>query len=733
MKVTIDPRKKRRDMQNALGDNILRYITELLTNSDDSYKRLESDYPEQVNDNIIYIALEKDRRSDGFVLSVTDHAEGMSKETLEQKFGNYAGDNARGIVSHARGIFGQGASDVLKAAANEKKTAKIETFYNNKLNRLIYNIDENLDGDIDVNEINVTGNQLKQLRDNLNIPGNGTKLSFGIPSTVKFTKKIIDSLPESIEKYPYLRYLLNQNNRRIVYTFNGTSRDLTSESYQFKDDSKIYDNDFMLFYEGNKYKCHLNMYKNENKSEDGTNIIVRDEYYSVYDNTMFDFKNSPSAQNISGELIIEGMYELCYDHLNREQAEAIVYDNRTGFDTRTSFYQELNKVLHPILDRVIKENGKNVSETNLGNNKKFNDALKVLNKYIKSELKEAIGGGPGKGTIPPKEGIKFVRNNISITKGKTYDLKLLINPAMIDPNTKIYIINNNPEQIEISPNFITYSYEDIDVDIVTKDVTIKGIELTNESSIVQAKAQGYISNVLVDVIEDTIHYPENGLEFYPKDLSLVVDKPHSLDLYVDTDIIPIKSTIEINCADLDYSSKVEISDSLLIADKIAKVKVVCEGGEIDKTYDIVANYNDIESICKLTLTEPTKNDNPNGGFIAGFKLEPNPMFFQSYFDLSTRYIKINTTNPINVRILGNMDDLDQDNPKFNKEQSKYLCDIIATQAARSLVKQQNVKNGEVNFEDYEDAVEQVQDLIQQHKNKIYSELYGAIIGMAEDK
>ena len=55
MKVTIDPRKKRRDMQNVLGDNILRYITELLTNSDDRYKRLESDYPEQVNDNIIYI------------------------------------------------------------------------------------------------------------------------------------------------------------------------------------------------------------------------------------------------------------------------------------------------------------------------------------------------------------------------------------------------------------------------------------------------------------------------------------------------------------------------------------------------------------------------------------------------------------------------------------------------------------------------------------------------------
>ena len=129
MKVTIDPRKKRREMQNALGDNILRYITELLTNSDDSYKRLEADFPEKENDNVIYISLENERRNDGYLLSVTDHAEGMSKETLEKKFGTYAGDNARGISSHARGIFGQGASDVLKASASEKKTAKIETFY----------------------------------------------------------------------------------------------------------------------------------------------------------------------------------------------------------------------------------------------------------------------------------------------------------------------------------------------------------------------------------------------------------------------------------------------------------------------------------------------------------------------------------------------------------------------------------------------------------------------------
>ena len=58
---------------------------------------------------------------------------------------------------------------------------------------------------------------------------------------------------------------------------------------------------------------------------------------------------------------------------------------------------------------------------------------------------------------------------------------------------------------------------------------------------------------------------------------------------------------------------------------------------------------------------------------------------------------------------------------------KYLCDIISNQAAMLLVKQKNIKNGEINFDDFEEAVEQVQNLIQEHKNKIYEELYSSFI------
>ena len=50
-------RKKRRAIKDALGNDILRYIAELLTNSDDSYRRLENQNIDDNKEKVIYIEL----------------------------------------------------------------------------------------------------------------------------------------------------------------------------------------------------------------------------------------------------------------------------------------------------------------------------------------------------------------------------------------------------------------------------------------------------------------------------------------------------------------------------------------------------------------------------------------------------------------------------------------------------------------------------------------------------
>lgn len=734
IKVKVSNRKKLREMRSALGDDILRFIAELVTNSDDSYRRLESSSENFIGEKKIIICLDNDTRhkqlnEDDYMISVIDNAEGMDEETLKRIFSTYGEDNAGGIGKHARGIFGQGASDVLRAAAYEKRTAEILSIKNNEVTKLYYNVDENYDSSIKLDKLKLDFNSLKNIRDKYEIPCNGTVVSFGIPSTVKFTKKIKNELSNSIEKYPVFRYLLNQDDRKVYYKYNNEKNILSSVKYQFKENTKILDENFNFIYDGKTIECNLKLFKNENKKDDNTDIIIRDEYFSVFDNNMFGLTNDPRTKDLSGELLIKGLYKICYERLNsKTNPEAIVRDNRTGFESKSEFFQLLDKNITPKLQEVLNVYGRKTEVTNLENNKKFSDALKNLNKYLKSELKDEVYGGNVKGNTPPAEGIKFARNNASLTRGKEYNLKLYINSNLVSYNDIIKISYDDDFHIEVSPSEIQYKPGEINDGLVIKNITIKGLECTNESVKIQASVNQYIANILIDIIDMDIHYPENGIEFYPLNQVLTYNTPHILDLYIDTNVIPLKSRMELYAEGLEKADDViSFDESNLLSEDIALKKIKLEGGNVDNTYKVIVKYADIITENNITLIEPSNHDNQNGGAIAGFKLQENEdMDYQAYFNPKDHYIYINTKNPINLIMLGDMQDLDSENPKFKTEQIKYLCDIIANQSAAYLVKEKNVKNGEINFDDFEDAVEMVQNLIQTQKNVIYKKLYEAL-------
>ena len=141
----------------------------------------------------------------------------------------------------------------------------------------------------------------------------------------------------------------------------------------------------------------------------------------------------------------------------------------------------ISAAISPIIEDVLKKNASDTKIANLNNNKKFSDALKKLNKYLNKEMKEDIGGGPGPGPEPPAEGIKFIRSNISITCGKTYDLKLLINSNIIMPTDEIIITSDSDENVEFSPSLITYNQEESSNGLVIKNVTIKGVNITDNN------------------------------------------------------------------------------------------------------------------------------------------------------------------------------------------------------------------------------------------------------------
>ena len=724
IKVNDSLRKKRRELRDSLGDDILRYITELVTNSDDSYRRME-------NDNLISRDIVKKiyLETDNDIISVTDNAEGMSMKQLKNIFGTYGGDNSSGNKLHTRGIFGQGASDVLRAAASDNKLARIETIKDNKVTILDYKMDEDLNPSIDVYSKKMTPSKLKAYRKEIKISNNGTKITFGVPKRVKFTKKIRESLPTLIAKYPTFRYMLNTDNRKLIYLETFMETEITSKKYQFKEENKITEENFRFKFENEKIECALKLYKREIEDTD-TNIIVRDENYNVFDNTMFAFYNSGFASIISGELIINGLYDICYEHLNRKDPDAIIRDNRTGFDTKNTFYELLSKNVNPIIEKVLNEHREDIKTTDLTNNKKFNEALKHLNKYMQSEIKNEITGGNLDGSgINNLNDLEFARKSVTLTKGKTYNIKLFINSDKVFPDDEIKITISDKNYIEVEPLSITYESNEIVNSIVAKDISITALNNTFEPISVEATVGNYKANLKVSVKDEEIYYPKDGMEFNPKNIVQSYKKEHKLKLYIDTNYIKLGEVIKITCNELDIENdKITFESKHLIDESIGVIGVHLTGGEIGKTYEVKAEVNGIVAFASITLTDIKQNEKLGGGLISRITLEASDKPYQSTFNSYNNTLTINTENPINKKIMGDMRDKDPENPTFNKEQTKYLCDIIANQAASLVVKQNNLNNFLINsLEDYE----KIETLLQEHKNKIYQEMYDILLIVAE--
>ena len=735
-------RKKRRELLDSLGDDILRYIAELVTNCDDSYNREEEHGNMPIDDpKVIYIELCEDGRgkNGGDMIVVTDNAEGMSLKTLEEKFKTYDEDKAGDDNAHVRGLYGRGASDVLRAASSEKKTALITTIKDGHVNVLKYITSDSLKYSFDIEEKNIRSSQMEGFRQSNRIPVNGTRVAFGIPSIIKFNKNIKKKLKDSIETYPMFRYLLNTPNRKVVFIENGIETVLSSKPYSFESMEYLTEREFTYHFNEYDLDCVLKIYRNENKQIDGTQILVVDEKKAVYDNTMFNFSTNVSAKNISGELVIKGLRGVCHDYLNNKDI-AIFRVNRTGFDIKNPFYTSLNAIISPMIDEILREYGSKTKSTDITNNKKFSDALKRLNKYIANELKDTISGGNLGGQEPPTEGIKFVRTHASITCGKTYDLKLLINSALIGPSDTINISVDENDNIDVSPSDINYLMEDIkDNGLVVKDVVIHGKSVTNAPVAIEANCNNYKTIILIEVIEQDIHDPINGFEFFPKELVLTPDEVHKANLYYDKNIVPIGSIIKFEVEGLELSeTEHTTNESELLDENIGCIVVKSKGGIVGSDYLVTAKvqdvFNDLSTSVKVTIVEAGKNKNTGGGLISKITLEANEdLFFQAYYHPHTHAIVINTKNPVNVALMGSMEDKDPNNPKFSKDQRRYLCDLIAQQAAQILVDSGPVKNGDIALDEEhpEEAFEEYRGLIQQHKNKMFADIYSALVESGE--
>lgn len=704
-KITIktSARTAARKQQKTLGDSAVAYLVELITNADDSYKRLESKGLIPLEDKKpIYIVLKKENNCE-YVLSVADNAEGFSSESVEKIFGEYGGDNAGGDTGATRGIFGQGATDVMVNASMDGKKAMLESFKDEQFCRYHFGWDENAgERTLTSKTPSLNVGKMKGLRESLMIPGNGTRMTFGVPSTVKFKE---DGLLDELEGNYALRYILSQDNREVYLLKGKTKWLLSSKKYILAENELLADNKFSFDYEGHHLDADLKLFRNSNKQAEKdfhTDILVVDSNQVVFANTMFGYEKMPQAKDISGVLVIDGLYALCKEHLNRAKPDEIIRDDRTGFNDRHDFYKELTRQhLDKIIKDCLNQHGAPVEEVEITKHKKFKSALDAVNKWMSEELKRNIGGGAGHGIIPPDDGLAFGKAKIEVTAGYAYSLSLIINARLISSSDDIFIdlAGNDDGYISITPEVISYRSDEVKGDIVIKTISITANKANNEGEFVTLKASslGYSKDIAVQVVAVDVIYPENGLEFETDEATFTPDGNHKSPLWFDTNALPLGTKVKFNSDGLTFigADEVELAKSMMVTDHIGKFNVVTSGGELGNDYNLdgeVAEYA-VAARQAVHIRNHTKESRGSKGAFSSIKLLPDETGgWQVTADDKTGTLYINPKHQINIEMMGDLSTIDPEKPAFNPKQSAYLAILIAQQAAITDVKELERKN-----------------------------------------
>ncbi|MEN9978957.1 MAG: ATP-binding protein [candidate division WOR-3 bacterium] len=391
--LTVDPR-----LITQLSNYTIRSVTdalvELITNSDDSYRKLEE--AGIVHSGRIEISL-VNKKEQPSILLVRDYAEGISRERLSEisKFGAKTSGFYEG--SRVRGFFGRGLKEAIVALGkgevfsiqnNNASCAKIETIGSTPQVSFSDSIEAST-----------------ELRKKYGIlSGNGTVV------TIEITNPIIKCPTlETIFwqlKYNYaLEHVLISNKRTVVLQYKCDSQNkrpgaATGETKQITfvrpKGEKILDDELRkipqygdsiritLFESDEPLFFPYEPFSNKRPGVAGIRIKTEGVYL---DNTLFRFQEE-AGRYFWGYAEIDGIAQRL-----RKREEGILDLNRAGLRWQNDYCKAIKCVLERILEQHIIRKQKQLNadtliEINPDSAKRLNKACNLLNKIAKDELEE---------------------------------------------------------------------------------------------------------------------------------------------------------------------------------------------------------------------------------------------------------------------------------------------------------------------------------------------------------
>jgi hypothetical protein len=427
----------------AIRKDVLRALVEVITNSNDSYSRLEH-AGETVSGDIV---IEVRRKHHNSIIRVRDFAEGMDDERMDKVVGTY-GEATSGIKEdkHVRGLWGRGLKDAIFGLGyGYVRSFKRDQFFSSSLV---------LKKGVPTFELENPIPATPALREKHRIPeGNGTEIEI-IVSRDDVKMPQYDNLRNYLQRHFELRPIMSNPARRIILrdmVGAGKIRHEHALSYKSPRGEKVLDEEIEV--EGYPVRAQVEVYRSniqlstkgeEGDYADGGLLVISKSM--VISLTMFKFENDPYASFFYGSITCDYLHELL------KNDEPVLTATRDGINWTHPFAKALKTSVEKKIEPLVqaeREHAIHEEQTKLDKRlrKKLDRALRQLNTIASTELRDgSIGEETGRKSLLPPSGIGFFPERIYVQTGQLVSLNLRVKlPDTARPGSVARIYSDNPE------------------------------------------------------------------------------------------------------------------------------------------------------------------------------------------------------------------------------------------------------------------------------------------------
>jgi hypothetical protein len=542
-KVSIHNRSIRAATERAMQGGVIMPLIEFITNSDDSYARMGQKHRK------IVVSYKKNKGT--CLFSVTDNAEGLSKDDFDKRLTKYWEPSEHTEDNSQRGYFGKGAKDALgymndgTIASFKDDRFVLGSIYFDENQELIYEVTESVKA-------------TPYLRKKYGIKENGTVASFVADpdGERKVTVPQFKTVHEELSNHYLLRKILQDDNIKLVLVNEkGRKKDRRTLTYVEPKGSFISSENFDITYD--KYEpfdIQMNMSRSDTtlsqKDKGATRqggLLIIDDKDVVLDISLFKYDYDPIASNLYGEVVINGFRKLLKDN------EVVLSPERDGLVRNHPFVVSLIKELNKRLDRIVqkeKERMQRFDVTEIGKEhlKRQKEFCRILNEIAEVELdyKEVE---TQKDLPYPLNGFYMFPESSSVAVDANSIFTLRIDTKKVRPGTWLNLkttnstfkFENKDDRILVPTPKKKRGKQADDAHIVTKHVTVRGTKPHETGKIsVHAPDRTATSKLYINPPKDLDKY---GIDFQFENIVIPPNKPRKVLMFASPNGIKTGDTI----------------------------------------------------------------------------------------------------------------------------------------------------------------------------------------------